>query len=101
MNAGATVSRVHLRTFGVPVFPALSSWRTENVCGPGVAAVTVAGEVHAVHAPPSSWHMKPTAAFFSDLSPTIVIFVLVSLVNAGNCPVTVGVPGGMRSVVQK
>src|SRR5918999_1594940 len=54
---GAVVSAVHVRVAGVAsTLPAASIARTRNVCDPADSPVTVRGDVHAAHAPLSTWH---------------------------------------------
>ena len=53
---GGVVSTVHVVVVDVPVLPAASTSRTLNVCVPSASVAVVYGEVHAVHAPVSSWH---------------------------------------------
>ena len=53
---GAVTSTVNEREVAVPPLPAVSAKRTSKTCAASLSPVYVFGEVHAAHAPASTWH---------------------------------------------
>ena len=93
--AGGVASTVQPAEEEGPVLPAVSVWRTSNVCAPSPRDVYVSGLVHAVNAPPSSRHAKDPPG-----SPVKEKDAEVEFVGSLGPAVIVGAAGAVVSIVQ-
>ena len=77
------------------MLPAVSVWRTWNVCDPSATLAYAFGLVQALKPPPSSWHWNVAPA-----SPVKEKDGAREFESAGGFAVIAGAAGGVRSIAQ-